>query len=233
MARNIFISYKYHDTNVADLNIAEIQKINGVSQWVKRLTRVRDYVGRLQEILKENNHINLGERDGESLEEFSDETIATLLKDKIRQSSTTLVLISKGMKEAGVPEKDQWIPWEISFSLRTTTVQKRKSHRNAVLGIILPDENKSYDWYYRYNPECDSITHLMDQLFGILEENMFNILKPNTRECRGTKIHEGEHSYIKTVKWVEFCSNTEWYIEKALGIQADSHLYDIHINLYK
>lgn len=231
MAKNIFISYKYHDQLVGDLNKIDVKFINGKLDFISRPTRVRDYVDKLQEILKRYNHINLGEKDGESLQDFSDESIATHLKDKIRQSSTTLVLISKGMKEGGVPEKDQWIPWEISYSLRTTTVQQRKSHRNAVLGIVIPDEYNSYDWYYRYNPECDSITHLTDQLFGILKQNMFNILEPKLRECRGTKIHEGEPSYIKTVKWSEFLSNTEWYIEKALEIQSKGDLYDIHINL--
>lgn len=231
MARNIFISYKYHDNQVGDLEIQEPKWTGYGIQFEKRPTRGRDYVDKLQEILKQYNHINLGERDGESLEQFSDEQIKSELKDKIRQSSTTIVLISKGMKEVGKPENEQWIPWEISYSLRTTTIQERKSHRNAVLGIVLPDENNSYSWYYRYNPECDSITHLMNQLFGILKKNMFNILKPNTRECSGTNIYEGEHSYIKTVKWVEFCINTEWYIEKVLEIQENGHLYDIHINL--
>ncbi len=231
MARNIFISYKYHDNQVGDLGIQKLKLTTNGIQYVKRPTNGRDYVDKLQEILNLYNHINLGEKDGESLENFSDETIVSKLKDKIRQSSTTIVLISKGMKELGKREIDQWIPWEISYSLRTTTVQKRKSYRNAVLGVVLPDENNSYDWYYRYNPDCDSITHLRDQLFGILKENMFNIFAPNTRECRGTKIHEGEPSYIKTVKWMEFCNNTEWYIENALEIQTKSHLYDIHINL--
>lgn len=231
MPRNIFISYKYHDKKVGNLEIHE-PKWNGYNiQFERRPTRGRDYVDKLQEILKQYNHINLGEKDGESLEHFSDERITSELKDKIRQSSITIVLISKGMKEASKSENDQWIPWEISYSLRTTTVQKRKSHRNAVLGVVLPDENNSYDWYYRYNYECDSITHITDQLFGILKQNMFNILEPNLRECRGTKIHEGEPSYIKTVKWSEFLTNTEWYIEKALEIQANGRLYDIHINL--
>ena len=231
MARNIFISYKYNDQLVGDLTKIDIKYINGKLDFVKRPTRARDYVDKLQEILKQYNHINLGERDGESLEHFSDEKITSELKEKIRQSSTTIVLISKGMKEAGKPENDQWIPWEISYSLRTTTVQQRKSHRNAVLGVVIPDENNSYDWYYRYNTECNSITHLTDQLFGILKENMFNIFEQRTRECRGTKIHEGECSYIKTVKWEEFCNYSEWYIEKALEIQSNGHLYDIHINL--
>ncbi|MBA4299088.1 MAG: hypothetical protein C0433_03120 [Cyclobacterium sp.] len=72
----------------------------------------------------------------------------------MRQSSTTIVLISKGMKKAGKPEYEQWIPWEISYSLRTTTIQERKSHRNAVLGIVLPDENNSYSCVYNLFFSC-------------------------------------------------------------------------------
>lgn len=60
---------------------------------------------------------------------------------------------------------------------------------------------------------------------------MFNIIEKRMRECRGSKIHEGESSYIKTVKWDAFCADSEWFIEKALEIQANGHLYDIHINL--
>ncbi len=231
MARNIFISYKYHDELVGYLNNIDIKFINGKLDFVKRSTRARDYVDKLQKILKENNHINLGERDGESFEDFADITIESQLKRKIRQSSTTIVLISKGMKEGGIDEKDQWIPWEISYSLRTTTVENIKSHRNAVLGVILPDENNSYEWYYRENHDCNSVTHFTDQLFGILKENMFNVIDKNIRECRGSRIHEGESSYIKTVKWDVFCSDTERYIEKSLEIQRNGHLYDIHINL--
>lgn len=231
MARNIFISYKYHDNKVADLNKTEIKFINGKLDFTRRPTRARDYVDKLQEILKQNNHINLGEKDGESLETFSDSTIQSQLKDKIRQSSTTIVLISKGMREFGIPDKDQWIPWEISYSLRTTTVQNRKSYRNAVLGVVLPDENNSYDWYYRYNLQCNSTSHFTDQLFGILKNNMFNLMQKEVRECNGSLVHEGEFSYIKTVKWVQFCSDTECHIEKALEIQSNGHLYDIHINL--
>lgn len=231
MARNIFISYKYGDTLVADLNKQELGVFNGELQYKKRPTRARDYVDELQEQLKSEDHINLGEKDGESLADFSNETIRTQLKDKIRQSSITLVLISKGMKDGSIPEKDQWVPWEISYSLRTTTVQKRKSLKNAVLGIVLPDENNSYDWYYTHNPACNSITHHTGQLFRILKNNMFNIKEKNLRECNGTQIHEGEPSYIKTVKLSDFKQLTETYIENAIEIRDNVDYYDVVINL--
>ncbi|MEQ9219111.1 MAG: TIR domain-containing protein [Cyclobacteriaceae bacterium] len=231
MARNIFISYKYKDTLVADLGKKDITLDGGQLKLISRKTRVRDYVDELQKNLKDDDHINLGEKDGESLEEFADSTIETKLKDKIRQSSITIVLISKGMKEDGIPEKDQWIPWEISYSLRTTTVQNRKSQKNAVLGVVLPDENGTYDWYYTENPKCNSTTHKRHQLFEMLSANMFNRKKSDTRECNGTTIHEGEFSYIKTVKWLEFKANSNWYLEKAIEIRDKADEYTLKIQL--
>lgn len=222
MARNIFISYKYKDNKVGPLF---------PYSWSGTETIARYYVDELQKKLKEGDHINLGEKDGESLEDFADSTIQSELKRKIRQSSITIVLISKGMKDPNLPEKEQWVPWEISYSLRTTTVQNQKSLKNAVLGVVLPDENNSYDWYYRSNPDCGSLTHFTGQLFEILRVNMFNLKEPEIRECNNTQIMEGEHSYIKTVKWGDFLGSTEYYIEKSIEIRDNENLYDIKINL--
>jgi len=222
MARNIFISYKYKDNQVAPFLS---NRLSGVE------TIVRNYVDTLQKYLKDDDHINLGEKDGESLADFTDSTIQTKLKGKIRQSSITIVLISKGMKEDWRPENEQWIPWEVSYSLRETTIMGRKSNRNAILGVVLPDENNSYDWYYSENPECNSTTHHTGQLFEMLKENMFNLKSPKIRECNGSKIMEGEFSYIKTVKWSNFITSSNWYIEKAIEIRDKADEYDLKIKL--
>lgn len=233
MSRKVFISYKYKDEEVAKLKDAFYEVVNDVLQWNYRNTRVRDYVDLLQEKIGKDN-INLGEKDDESLDDFSNETIETLLKQRIRQCSVTIVVISKGMRETNKGENEQWIPWEISYSLRVVPVGAKTKQMNAVLGIILPDETGSYNWYYTSNPACNSITHHTSQLFKILRENMFNILEKEFRECDGTKIHtKNEPSLIKTVKWDDFMNgnNADYYIEKAIEIKDDAESYDVHVNM--
>lgn len=233
MGRKVFISYKYSDTSVKDLSKNELKFVEGKFQYVPRKTRVRDYVDELQKKVGVD-HINLGEKDGESLEEFADSTIETELKNKIFKSSVTIVMISKGMKELAKNENEQWMPWEVSYSLREAQREDRKSQMNAVFGVVLPDENNSYDWYYNYNAECNCTTHFTHQLFNILSKNMFNIKEKQYRECNGIKIHiTDEPSFIKTEKWDTFMYSDNYnnYIEKAIEIRDQKELYETEINL--
>jgi hypothetical protein len=217
MGKKIFISYKYADSNVRTLT--------GINP-----TTVRDYVDILQSKIDKTDHINKGEDDGEDMGTLADSTITSKLGDKIFDSTVTIVFISKGMKD-NTSEKDQWIPWEISYSLREQSRQGGNSKTNAMLGVVLPDNNGTYDWYYRNNPDCNSVTHFTNQLFTILRENMFNIKSPQLRTCNGMTIHEGESSYVKTVKWDDFINSINWYVEKALEIWRVRDQYNIRKNV--
>lgn len=223
MGRKIFVSYKYRDNKV---NPIWINSFRGEE------TIVRHYVDELQSILDKEDHINLGEKDGESLEDFSDSTIETSLKNKIFQSSITIVMLSKGMKDNTMKERDQWIPWEISYSLREVTRSDYTSRMNAVLGIVLPDEDNSYSWYYSYDGYCNCTTHYTAQLFDILKSNMFNIKEPEYRECNNQRIHTKEDaSFIKTVEWSSFKNNPNYYLDKAIEIRAKKDQYNIKVNM--
>jgi len=222
MGRKIFVSYKYGDNQVNTL----------LSSFLSgKETIVRHYVDELQRILNFDDHINLGEKDGESLEDFEDSTIETTLKRKIFQSSTTIVMISKGMKDLTIIEKNQWIPWEISYSLRVVPREDRTSRTNAILAIVLPDKKNSYDWFLTKNETCNCITYQTDKLFRIMKSNMFNIKSPITRVCDGITIYEGEYSFIKTVKWDDFKGNRNFYLDEAIEIRDKKELYNIKINL--
>ena len=108
MGHKIFVSYKYADDNV--------KKISN-DWWVT--DTVRTYVDKLEEYIADTSeHIYKGEKDGEDLSELSEDTIWSKLKDRIYDSTLTIIMISPGMKELYVADKDQWIPWEISYYLK-------------------------------------------------------------------------------------------------------------------
>jgi hypothetical protein len=214
MGKKIFVSYKYADSKVL--------KLNNLGE-----TTVRNYVDLLQESLDDEDHINKGEADEEDMSSLADSTIASKLGDKIFDSTVTIVLISKGMKESGKLEKDQWIPWEISYSLKEQSRKNGNSKTNAVLAVIIPDEIGSYDYFLRYNSNCNSTTLMTTNTFDIIGSNMFNKNNPVTRECNGSTIYVGEMSYIKYVKWGEFIDDINSSINSSLEIWRERNLYTI------
>lgn len=220
MGRKIFVTYKYRDELVSSLRGAEP-------------TTARTYVDELQTILEGKEHINKGEKDDADLSEFKDDTIQTKLGTKIFDSSLTIIMVSKGMIEREVPESEQWMPWEISYSLRKKSRGDQTSKPNALLAIVLPDKEGSYDYYIvdESCPYCKCRTLKTNQLFKIMEENMFNIKQPEYTDCTnhsaGSKVYSGNSSYIHSVKWSDFVSNPEYYINLAITIGEDIDAYNI------
>lgn len=227
MSYKIFVSYKYGDTNVLSLKNHYPYPNNGTWSFAATYepTKVRDYVTKLQELLEKNHHINKGEADNESLANFKDSTIASKLRNKIFDSSITIVMISPGMKEYGKLEQDQWIPWEISYSLHEYGRNGRTSRTNAMLAIVLPDFHGSYSYCLEERPET-TIIHT-DNLFEILRKNMFNQKVPSIRKENGIYMYSGECSYIPCVKWCDFKLNPNAYIERALKIRDNIDSYNI------
>lgn len=228
MGRKIFVSYKYADGQVEDLEPYSN-------------STVRDYVDVFENLLDSTDHIFKGEDNDDDLSGMDESEIWEKLKDKIFDSTITVVFISKGMRAENRKDKEQWIPWEVSFSLRT---QKRKrqdgstytSHPNALIGVVLPDETGSYEYYYTQRNCCPSycLTHHTDRLFKLLEQNMFNHLGGSRRQC--DTINEAiwtdtAPSYIETVKWTDLLRNYNSYILRAISRQSNIVEYDTHINL--
>ncbi|MDE5420986.1 TIR domain-containing protein [Ancylomarina sp. DW003] len=214
MGKKIFISYKYSDAQVLNLE-------------GRYYTTVRNYVDEIQNLLSEEDHINKGEDDGEDLSNFKDSTIASKLRNKIYDSSVTIVVISKGMKDPYKMESEQWIPWEVSYSLQNPTRAGRTSQTNAMLAVVLPDENGRYDYFLTDNEECGCTDYNRSVLFKILGKNMFNEKKPAIRDCDGYKVYQGYFSYIHCVKWKEFVKDINHYITVADVINEHEDSYTI------
>jgi hypothetical protein len=127
-----------------------------------------------------------------------------------------------------IAEKDQWIPNEISYSLRHKTRGSRTSNPNAMLAVALPDRSGSYSYAVQHQ-NCVT-TWQTHTYFNILSENMFNRLNKNEQPCGvcGKHHHVGsDHSYIHPVKWVDFINNYNFYIDHALLLQESLHEFDI------
>jgi hypothetical protein len=222
MGKKIFVSYKYADSQVENLTIYEN-------------STVRDYVTKFEEVLDPSDNIYKGESEGEDLSGLSEETIWKKLKDRIYDSSVTVVYISPGMKESWKAEKDQWIPWEISYSLKEVSRKNKNgdavtSRSNAMVAVVLPDIYGSYSYYLESKNCCGSgcTTHHTDKLFSIIRKNKFNLKDANKKMCdTGSTIWYGEYSYIKAVKWIDFISNYSSYIESACERQDNIEDYVI------
>lgn len=210
MGRKIFASYKYADTNVEEL--ADRYKIQDPTFSWRKTTTVRSYVNKLEALLDRGDHIYKGESDGEDLSHLSESTIKDKLKDRIHDSSVTIVFISKGMKEPTL-DKNQWIPWEISYSLKDIVRGDLRSRTNSILAVVLPGTYGSYHYFEDYNGDVKKYT-----LFNILAKNMDN------RESWATT---NEKSYIKTIKWSSFIGDINGYIEKAIEIKSNINDYKV------
>ena len=216
MARKIFVSYKHADDSVYPINGG---------------TTARDYVNEIIKLF-ENDEIYKGEGN-EDLTQFKDETIQTHLKDKIYDSSMTLVLISPNMKDPWKQESDQWIPWEVSYSLKEITRNERTSQTNAILAVVLPDLSSSYSYFLEEDTcnLCHCTTFRTDKLFRILRKNMFNIKEPTSNNCpnhsSNNPAYIGLFSYIYSAKWEDFIENKERYLKTAESIREKIDDYEI------
>lgn len=219
MGHKIFVSYKYRDNQVAPLpDVA--------------FTKARDYVTRFENRLDRTNHVYKGESDGESLNGLSEEQIWKKLCDRMYDSSVTAVFISPGMDD-GTGERNQWIPWEISYSLKERTRNERTSHTNAVFSVVLPDAFGRYDYLIENKTGLDGRSYAVyhrNWLFPILRNNMFNRISNQdlVQNIPGVgSVHSGEPSYIFAVKWSDFIGDISGTIDRALRIRDDAESYDI------
>lgn len=223
MGKKIFVSYKYTDDQVENF------------VWYTNTT-VRDYVDKFEEKVDSSDDIFKGESDEEDLSNLTDETIWEKLKDRIYDSSVTIVFLSPGMKENWKADRDQWIPWEVSYSLKETSRKNKKgqtvtSHSNAMLAVVLPDTSGSYNWYLESRTCCDRkcTTHHTDKLFEIIKQNKFNRTKNGSKRiCDNHEtIWTGTCSYIEAVKWSSFIDDYQKYVDKAVDRQNHIDEYNI------
>lgn len=223
LGKKIFVSYKYADDEVENL------------KWGENST-VRDYVDKFEEKLDLSDNIYKGEEEGEDLSHLLDDEIWEKLKDRIYDSSVTIVFISPGMRESWKKDRDQWIPWEVSYSLKETSRKNKNgdsitSHSNAMVAVVLPDRSGSYSYYLESKKCCSGgcTMHYTNNLFQIIRKNKFNRTQNTSKHvCDNNDIvWNGTCSYIEAVKWSSFINNYQKYVNSAIDRQEHIDEYDI------
>ena len=161
MGRNVFVSYKYHDGSV--------RQFKGLPYGN---TTARNYVDIIAEIIEETGeYYYRGENDGENLDHLNYESVERILANKMFYTSITIVLISPMMFE-NVKEIDQWIPWEVSYSLKNKVRSDGNSNMNAILAVVLPDRDGDYEYAMYKAGRRYFIRH--EAFFEIIYQNLFN-----------------------------------------------------------
>lgn len=199
MGSNVFVSYKYHDTNVLPIGN-------------RLISSCRDYVDEIAKLFEgKRDYYFRGEKDGEDLSELNDTTIAQKLADKIYYTNITIVLISPQMKDWR-SEKEQWIPWEISYSLKETARSTGKSHTNAVLAVVIPDRSGSYAHAVI---DKGTVTEVQtNKFFNIIAKNMFNHYNKE-QYLHASGGYDRIVCYIPIVKWCDFIEDPDKYLDEA------------------
>lgn len=221
LGKKVFVSYKYKDNQVALLDHYN---------YLGLYSTVRNYVDYLQDNKFSGDDLNKAEDANEDLSHFTNETIKSHLRKKIWDSSITLVLISPGMQETLTPERDQWIPWEVAYSLKTETKQHNRSLPNGMIAVVLPDRNGQYAYFTSLITLVDDKGHDIScrmintsNTFEIIGNNMFNQKLPDTDIIQGHKVYNGESSYILTVTWSDFINDVDRYLDRATNLK-DNHI---------
>lgn len=186
MARKTFISYKYSEAR-----------------------QLRDDI---LKALGDDATFYQGETsDSPDLTDETTENIKKYLKDKMYNTSVTIVIISPYMKES------KWIDWELEYCLKDIIRKDRTSHTNGIVGVI-QKVNGSYDWFINYTTDYHgqvTLSYRMDLVYDIIAENHFNSNPPQWH-CNLCKTYDSLNgSYISFVKEEDFLASPSDYIENA------------------
>jgi len=181
MARKTFISYKYSDVvegksnNLRDRIIA---KLGDASRF---------YRG-------ENGY-------SQDLSSRSANYIQTKLKDMIRDTSVTIVILSPNMKFSN------WMNWEISYSLTEITRENRTSLTNGVVCVVQKQPtyysfDDGYSWMKKWNGEWD-----LSKCFEVIRLN-----QNNKKRYSSSRLSS---NYMDIVSEDAFLRDPNKYIEEA------------------
>lgn len=142
-----------------------------------------------------------------------DYILRKIREDYLSDSTVTIHLIGARSAESLGKEEQKFIKRELQASLYNRT----GNTRNGILGVVLPGtENAIYKGSYACS-KCNGIhnTVCVDDS-TVVSEFRYNYYIPNNKCC-----HAEEDRYCVLVKWVDFCTDPNRYIDAAFNKRSE------------
>lgn len=192
MARKTFISYKYSDVvegKTNNLRDCIIAKFGDDAKFYR------------------------GE-DGyaKDLSSYSACYIKETLKEMIRDTSVTILILSPNMKQS------QWMNWELSYSLSEITRNGRVSHSNGVVAVVQKQPTygilDGYAWLKTWNGSWDI-------------SKTFELVRLNQNNKKVYAPYSLSDNYIDIVTEDMFLRNPSKYIDEAYNKSQNISYYNV------
>lgn len=181
MAHKTFISYKYSD-------VVEGKGTNNLRD------RIINKLGSDAQYYRGENGFT------KDLSSYSANYIKQTLKDKLYDTSVTIVILSPNMNLSS------WIEWELDYSLRRVTRGDRTSRPNGIVAVVQKQlvygYGDGYDWLRGYDG-------------GWRTYNLFSAIKNNLNNKKYYAPSSLSDNYIDIVTEDAFLRNPSKYIDEA------------------
>lgn len=148
--------------------------------------------------------------------EDEDYIMRKIREDYLSDSTVTICLIGKYSAENSFLQNQAYIKRELQASL----YNGENNTRNGVLGVVLPEmTNSIYKGQYACSTCGENHNHVKVDNDTTIREFNYNYYLPNPENnCCWTE----DDRYCVLVKWDDFCSDPEKYIEKAFQKRTSS-----------
>lgn len=182
MAHKTFITYKYSD-------VVEGRENNNLRD------RIINKLGDAAQYYKGENGYS------KDLSSYTAQYIKSYLKDKIYDTSVTIVILSPNMKQS------DWMEWEIQYALRNQPRHDRTSRPNGIVAVVQKRNSygftsDGYSWFKDWRGEWDL-------------SRTFDIIKDNRNNKKFNAPYYLSNNYIDIVTEDAFLRNPDKYIEDA------------------
>ena len=193
MAHKTFISYKYSDV------------VDG-----KGSDNLRDRIIRK---LGENAKYYKGENGyTKDISDRSADYIKQTLKDKLYDTSVTIVILTPNMKMSA------WIEWELEYSLRNVTRGDRTSRPNGIVAVVQKQPTygygDGYSWFRNYDNSWSTY-------------NLFPVIRNNRNNKKYYAPYNLPMNYIDIITEDAFLNNPNKYIDDAFYKCQNSSSYNL------